>query len=205
MAERLASIDKKILLIDKRCHIGGNAYDYYNSSEVLVHKYGPHYFRTNHKEVIDYLSKFTKWRPYEYRVRSYVDKKLYPLPINRDTLNKFFDINLETKKEVETFLDSKRIKIENPINLEEEVLSKVGEEIYEFFFKNYTIKQWGIDPKKLAPSVSERIPIRTNTDDRYFTDKYQAMPEKGYFKLFENMLKNKNITLRLNTSFDDIT
>ncbi len=202
LAERISSqLDKKVLIIDKRNHLGGNCYDYYNDIGILVHKYGPHYFRTNSKKVYNYLSKFTKWRPYEYKIRTYVNGELYPIPINRETLNKFFKINLKTEKQAKEFLKKKRIDIENPQNSEEEVISKVGWEIYKKFFKNYTIKQWGLNPKQLDPSVCGRIPIRINNDDRYFTDKIQAMPLNGYHELFQNLLNNSNIKIKLNTNY----
>lgn len=205
LAERIASqLNKKVLIIDKRDHIGGNCYDYYNEIGVLVHKYGPHCFHTNSKKVFDYLSKFTKWRNFELRVRALVKGDLYPIPINRNTLNNFFDVNLEDEKDVKEFLDKKRKKIEKPKNSEEQVISLAGKEIYENFFKNYTIKQWGLNPKELDASVCARIPIRTNTDDRYFTDEYQVMPLEGYTKMFEKMLNHKNITVKLNTSFKKI-
>lgn len=202
LAERLSSIGKKVLVIDRRNHIGGNCYDYYDKIGVLVHKYGPHYFRTNFPDVKRYLSKFTKWRPYEYKIRTCINGRLYPLPINRDTLNKFFDVHLKDEKEAKKFLYSKREKIKKPRNAEEQVLALAGKEIYEAFFKNYTKKQWGIDPKKLDASVTARIPIRTNTDNKYVNDKFQAMPNDGYFKLFENLLKG--IKVILNTDFKKI-
>ncbi|MDD5606668.1 MAG: UDP-galactopyranose mutase [Candidatus Pacebacteria bacterium] len=202
LAERLHSIGKNVLVIDKRKHICGNCYDYYNKAGVLVHRYGPHYFRTNFEEVKDYLSQFTEWIPADYRIRSYINGKLYTFPINRNTLNEFFGVDLKTEEEAGVFLNSKRIKIKNPKNAEEQVLSLAGQEIYEAFFKNYTIKQWGIDPKKLNASVTARIPIRTNTDDRYFNDSFQAMPKDGYTKLFERLLKG--IEVRLNTSFREV-
>ena len=202
LAERLTSIGAKVLVIDRRNHTGGNCYDYYDRAQVLVHKYGPHYFRTNFNEVKRYLSKFTKWRPCEYRIRSYVNGKLYTFPINRNTLNEFFNMKLKTQKEAKEFLESKRLKIKHPKNAEEQVLALVGREIHEAFFRNYTKKQWGVDPKGLSASVTARIPIRTNTDDRYVNDKFQAMPRDGYSKLFENLLKG--IKVILNTDFKDI-
>ena len=196
LAERLNSVGKKVVLIDKRDHIGGNCYDYYDSSGVLVHRYGPHYFRTNFLEVKDYLSKFTDWKMHEYRIKASIDDSLYPLPINRDTLNKFFKISLRTEKEAKEFLNSKRSVIKKPINAEEQVLAFAGREIYEAFFKNYTIKQWGIHPRELDASVTARIPIRTNTDDRYVDDLFQAMPADGYCKMFEKLLKNIDVVLK---------
>lgn len=202
LAERLNSIGKKVMVIDKRDHVGGNCYDYYDKSGVLVHKYGPHYFRTNFDEVKDYLSLFTDWRLCEYRIRTSVGGKLYTFPINRNTLNEFFGISLSTEKEVEDFLVSKKEKIEDPKNAEEQVLSLVGKEIYEAFFKNYTKKQWGVESSTLDASVTARIPVRFNDDDRYVSDKFQAMPSGGYHKLFEKMLHN--IEVRLCTDFGDI-
>ncbi len=202
LAERLNSIGKKVLVIDKRNHVGGNCHDYYDEFGVLVHKYGPHYFRTNFDEVRDYLSLFTDWRPCEYRIRASVGGKLYTFPINRNTLNEFFGKNLSTEKEVEDFLFSKKEEIDDPKNAEEQVLSLVGREIHEAFFKNYTKKQWGVDPKELDASVTARIPVRFNDDDRYVGDKFQAMPLEGYHKLFEKMLNG--IEVYLSTDFKDI-
>lgn len=201
LAERLSN-KKKVLVIDERDHIGGNCYDYYNEFGVLVHKYGPHYFRTDNEHVFHYLSKFTKWRPYEYRVRSFVDGTFYPFPINIDTINMFFDLNLKTKAEVKAFLDSKRIAFEDPKNAEEQVLSQLGEELYTKFFKNYTIKQWNTHPKNLSASVTARIPVRYDHDDRYFDAKYQAMPKEGYFNIFVNLLEGSEVLL--NTPFSSI-
>jgi len=202
LAERLNSIHKEILIVEKRDHIGGNSYDYYNKSGILVHKYGPHYFRTNDDKVFNYLSKFTKWRPYEYRIRSYVDGRLYPFPINIETLNMFFNINLNDEVDCKEFLESKKIDIKNPKNAEEQVLSTLGAELYEKFFKNYTIKQWNTAPKNLDVSITARIPLRYNKDDRYFNDKIQVIPLDGYFKLFENLLKDVDVWL--NTDYFDI-
>ena len=202
LAERLNFNGYKVLIIDKRNHIGGNCYDYYDNTGVLVHKYGPHFFRTNSDEVRKYLSKFTSWIKYEYRIRSYINGRLYTFPINRNTLNEFFRINLKTKKEAENFLNLIRVKIKNPKNAEEQMLTTVGREIYEAFFKNYTKKQWGIDPRKLDPMVTARIPVRTNTDDRCVNEKFQAMPEDGYTKLFERMLAGVKVMLK--TDFNKI-
>ncbi len=205
IAQKLASdYHKRVLVIDRRDHVGGNSYDYYDDHGVLIHKYGPHYFRTNSKKVFDFLSRFTEWRFYEYRVKAYVNKKLYSIPINRDTINQFFDIELHTAEEVKSFLDAKRVKIDVIKNSEDQVVSEVGWEIYESFFKNYTKKQWGVGPKELDKSVCARIPIRTNTDDRYFTDTYQAMPRDGYHVLFKNLLDHPYITVARNTDFSDI-
>lgn len=196
LAERLSGIGKKVLVVEKRNHIGGNCYDFFNKNGVLVHKYGPHYFRTNSDKVITYLSQFTEWLPCRYVIKTFVNGEFYPIPINRETINKFFKVNLKTEKEVEKFLEGKREKIKNPKNAEEQVLSLAGREIYEAFFKNYTIKQWDTHPRDLDASVTARIPIRTNNDDGYFNDKFQAMPKEGYTKIFEKMLKKCEVLLK---------
>ncbi|MFW9972506.1 MAG: UDP-galactopyranose mutase [Candidatus Odinarchaeota archaeon] len=202
LAERLTAKKHKVLVIEKRNHIGGNCFDYYDKDGVLVHKYGPHYFRTDDSRVFEYLSKFTSWRPFEYRIRSCVDGKYYPFPINRTTLNEFFHTNLKNPREVKKFLRTKRVDIKKPQNAEEYVLSHLGRELYEKFFKNYTIKQWNRDPKKLNASVTARIPIRYNDDDRYFNEKIQVMPKKGYNYLFNQLLKG--IDVWLETDFYEI-
>ncbi len=202
LAERLSSIGKKILVIDKRDHIGGNCFDVLNEKGILIHRYGPHYFRTSSFRIMEYLSNFTSWILHRYKVKANINGKLYTLPINRNTLNQFFGINLKTDEETKKFLESKKEKIKIPKNAEEQVLALVGKEIYESFFKNYTIKQWGIHPKKLDPSITARIPIRTNTNDDYINEIFQGMPKKGYNEIFKKLLKN--VDLKLNTDFEDI-
>jgi len=202
LAERLHNMGKKVLVIDKRNHPAGNCYDYRDSSGVLIHKYGPHYFHTNNLSVVKYLSRFTKWIPSKYIIRSSVGGKLYPFPINRITLNKFFSVNLETEDDVRHFLSAKRIAIDVPKNAKEQITSSVGEEIYDSFFKNYTLKQWNVDPELLDPSITGRINIRTSDEDGYFLDTFQAMPKAGYTALIENLLEG--IDVRLNTSFESI-
>ena len=204
MAERLANRSgKKILLVDKRNHIGGNTFDYYNNEGVLVHKYGPHIFHTNSKEVYDYLGQFTTWRPYEHRVLASVDGMFVPIPINLNTINMLYGLNLSTS-EVDAFLESKAEKRDRIITSEDVVVSKVGRELYEKFFKGYTKKQWNLDPSELDASVTARIPTRNNKDNRYFTDTYQAMPLHGYTKMFENILAHPNIKVMLNTDYKEI-
>src|SRR5579885_3518149 len=204
LAERLAAgSNKKVLICDKRPHVGGNAYDYYNEAGILVHKYGPHIFHTNSREVFEYLSRFTAWRPYEHRVLASVDGQLVPIPINLDTINRLYGLQLDSFQAA-AFLAERAEKIEHPRNAEEMVLSKVGRELYEKFFRNYTRKQWGLDPAELDASVTARIPTRTNRDDRYFTDTYQAMPLHGYTRMFERMLDHPNIKLMLNTDYREI-
>lgn len=205
MAERIASqLNKKVLIVEKRNHIGGNAYDEYDEYGILIHKYGPHIFHTNSKEVFDYLSQFTEWRFYEHKVLAKLDDELYPIPINRLTLNKLYGLNLKDEKETQAYYDSVK-EHRYPIrNSEDIIVNQIGKDLFEKFFKNYTKKQWGMEPKDLAPTVCGRIPIRTNEDSRYFTDKYQFMPKDGYTKMFERMLSNKNIEIILNTDYKTI-
>jgi UDP-galactopyranose mutase len=204
IAERLATqLGKKVLIVDKRNHIGGNAYDHYDNSGILVHKYGPHIFHTNSRDVFEYLSKFTEWRSYEHRVLASVDGQLVPIPINLDTINKLYGMNL-TSFQVEEFFAKVAEPKEYIRTSEDVVVSKVGRELYEKFFRNYTRKQWGLDPSELDKSVIARIPTRTNRDDRYFTDSYQAMPLHGFTRMFENMLSHPNIKVMLNTDYREI-
>jgi UDP-galactopyranose mutase len=202
IAERLASSGKQVIIIDKRSHIGGNAYDHYNDDGILVHKYGPHIFHTNSREVFEYLSRFTEWRQYEHRVLASIDGQLVPIPINLDTINQLYGLKLSSL-EVEDFFASVAEPRE-PIRTSEDVIvSKVGRELYEKFFRNYTRKQWDYDPSELDASVTARVPTRTNRDDRYFTDAYQAMPLRGYTRMFENMLDHPNIKILLNTNYSE--
>jgi UDP-galactopyranose mutase len=204
IAERLATQqDKKVLLIDKRNHIGGNTYDYYNSDGILVHQYGPHIFHTNCKEIYDYLGQFTTWRPYQHRVLASVDGMLVPIPINLNTINTLYGMNLNSD-EVEQFLQSKAEAKTRIVTSEDVVVNKVGRELYEKFFRGYTRKQWDLDPSELDASVTARIPTRNNRDDRYFTDTYQAMPLHGYTRMFENMLDHPNIKVMLNTDYKEV-
>jgi UDP-galactopyranose mutase len=204
LAERLASqLDKKVLIIDKRNHIGGNAYDHYNEQGILVHKYGPHIFHTNSRDVFEYLSQFTAWRPYEHRVLASVDGQVVPMPINLDTINKLYGLNL-TSFEVDAFFKSVAEEVVQVRTSEDVVVSKVGRELYEKFFRNYTRKQWGMDPSELDRSVTSRVPVRTNRDDRYFTDTYQSMPLHGYTAMFDKMLSHPNIKIMLNTDYHEI-
>ncbi len=204
LAERLASqLNKKVLLIDKRNHIGGNAYDYYNEDDLLVHKYGPHIFHTNAFSVVEYLSQFTQWRPYQHRVLASVDGQLVPMPINLDTINTLYGLNL-TSFQLEEFFASVAEPREQIRTSEDVVVSKVGRELYEKFFRNYTRKQWGLDPSELDASVTSRVPTRTNRDARYFTDTYQVMPLHGYTRMFERMLAHPNIKVMLNTDYREI-
>jgi UDP-galactopyranose mutase len=202
LAERLASQHgARILLIDRRPHVGGNAYDEPNEAGILYHKYGPHIFHTNSSQVVDYLSQFTEWRPYEHRVLAYVREKLVPIPINRTTLNTLFDLDLKTDEEAADYLASRAEPVDDIRTSEDVVINAVGRELYELFFRGYTRKQWGLDPSELDKQVTSRIPTRTNTDDRYFSDTFQAMPLQGYTAMFEKMLDHPLIEKRLGTDF----
>src|SRR3954469_18664735 len=185
LAERLANgSGKRVLICDKRPHVGGNAYDCYNDDGVLIHRYGPHIFHTNSQHVFEYLSRFTAWRPYEHRVLASVDGQRVPIPINLDTINRLYGLNL-TSFELEGFFQKVAEHVEVVKTSEDVVVKRVGRELYEKFFRGYTRKQWGLDPSELDASVTSRVPTRTNRDDRYFTDTYQAMPLHGYTRMFE--------------------
>jgi UDP-galactopyranose mutase len=204
LAERLAAgLGKKVLVCDRRNHVGGNAYDHADAAGILVHKYGPHIFHTNSADIFAYLSRFTAWRAYEHRVLASVAGKLLPIPINLDTINQLYDLRL-TESEVADFLAARAEPIEHPRTSEEVVLSRVGRDLYEKFFRNYTRKQWGLDPSQLDAQVAARIPVRTNRDDRYFTDQFQSMPKQGFTRMFENMLDHDNIELALGADYREV-
>ncbi|MEI6728535.1 MAG: UDP-galactopyranose mutase [bacterium] len=206
IAERYANIlHKKILIVEKRNHIGGNCYDYYNKDGILVHKYGAHIFHTSIDEVWNYVNRFSEFTPFRLKVRSCYDgKNTVPIPVNIDTVNTLFGLKIETEKEMEAWLEKERVHIDSPTNSEESVISRMGRRIYEIMFKNYFKKQWDLWPAQVDASVNNRIPIRTNHDDTYFTDTFQAMPSHGYTKLFEKMLENDNIKVVLNTDYFEI-
>jgi UDP-galactopyranose mutase len=204
LAERLASEnDLRVLVVDKRSHIGGNAYDRYDDAGVLIHPYGPHIFHTNSADVFDYLSRFTQWRPYQHRVLSSVDGQQVPVPINLDTVNQLYGMRL-TAFDLDRFFDSVAEKKDRLDTSEDVVVNKVGRDLYNKLFRGYTRKQWGLDPSELDASVTARVPTRTNRDGRYFTDTYQAMPLHGYTRMFESMLKHPNIKLMLSTDYREI-
>lgn len=204
LAERIANVfNEKVLVVEKRGHIGGNVYDSYNEDGILIHNYGPHIFHTNDKEVYLYLSSFTKWNDFWHRVLTYVDGNLVPMPITVETINKLYNLNLNCSQ-VESFLKKESIPIAEIKTSKDVALSKVGKDIYEKIFESYTKKQWGVDPGELDTSVISRIPVRLNRDRRYFADKYQGMPSHGYTKMCESMVANKNIKIMLNTDFKEI-
>ncbi|MBY0333939.1 MAG: UDP-galactopyranose mutase [Acetobacteraceae bacterium] len=207
LAERIASQrGERVMVIDRRPHIGGNAYDQRDAAGVLMHRYGPHIFHTNSKQIFDHLSRFTRWRPYEHRVLGEVrspvtgQPMLVPVPINLDTINRLYGLSL-TESEVEAWMAARAERVPEIRSSEDVVVSKVGRELYELFFRGYTRKQWALDPSELDKSVTARVPTRTNRDDRYFTDTYQAMPLEGYTRMFERMLAHPNITVQLGVDY----
>ena len=204
LAERLAADgDKRVLVIDRRPHVGGNAYDHADAAGIMVHRYGPHIFHTNSDEVFAYLSRFTQWRPYEHRVLASVRDKLVPIPINRTTLNDLYGLDLRDEAQAAAFLAA-RAEPREIRTSEDVVVAAVGQELYETFFRGYTRKQWGLDPSELDKSVTARVPTRTNTDARYFLDKHQAMPLHGYTAMFERMLDHPNITVETGVDYRDL-
>lgn len=204
LAQHYAAIGKKVLILEKRNHIAGNCYDYIDDNGILVSKYGAHLFHTNFEDVWEYVNRFCEWYDWEHKVIAKVDGKLVPIPVNITTVNELFGLSIETEDQMKEWLAQNRLPIENPKDGREAVLSKVGNELYEKMFRHYTKKQWDKYPEELHASVLERIPVRTNFDDRYFSDKYQALPKGGYTKLFENILAHPNIEVKLNTDFFDV-
>ncbi|TMV20061.1 UDP-galactopyranose mutase [Rhizobium sp. Td3] len=205
LAERLAQgAGKRVLVCDRRPHIGGNAYDHYDAAGILVHKYGPHIFHTNSEEIFSYLSRFTAWRPYEHRVLAQVGDVRVPIPINRTTLNTLYGLDLRDDEAASAFLASRTEPCDAILTSKDVVVSQVGSDLYQTFFEGYTRKQWGLDPSELDRSVTSRIPTRTNLDDRYFLDSFQAMPLEGYTRLFERLLDHHNIEVVLETDFADL-
>lgn len=204
IAERIASqLDEKVLVIERKKHVAGLCYDFWDDNGILVHRYGPHIFHTHLKEVWDYLSNFTEWHPYQHRVLSYVDGRLVPVPINLDTVNELFGTSL-TVEELPAFFDKIREPRDEIRSSADVVLSKVGRHLYEKMFENYTVKQWGVTPDKLDPQVTSRIPVRFNRDPRYFDDPYQGLPKQGYTRMVERMLSHPNIKVMLGVDYKEV-
>ena len=204
LAERLAHVrGERVLVVDRRDHVGGNAYDHLDEAGVLVHRYGPHIFHTNSEAVFSHLSRFTAWRPYEHRVLGQVDGQLVPIPINLDTVNQLYRLSL-TPDELEGWFAARAEPVTEVRTSEDVIVSRIGRELYKKFFQDYTRKQWGLDPSQLDKAVTARVPVRTNRDDRYFTDTFQAMPRDGYTRMFERMLDHPNITVRTSTDHAEI-
>ena len=211
LAERFASRGHKVDILEKRDHIGGNCFDYVDDNGILVNKYGAHLFHTNEDKVIDYITRFSEWVPYEHKVVGNVDNTLVPIPVNINTVNSLFpeEIQISNEEDMTAWLqnETKNCNVSNsnsgrPANGEQAALNRVGQRLYEKIFYHYTKKQWDKYPIELDGSVLERIPVRTNFDDRYFTDKYQALPKRGYTKFFETLLESSNITIQLNCKDD---
>jgi UDP-galactopyranose mutase len=206
VAERMATQHgKSSLIVEKRNHYGGNAADAYDDHGVLIHTYGPHYFRTNSERIRAYLSLFTEWHPVDYKIKSHTEGRYWSFPINLNTFEEMIGCS-STSEEMEAWLEEKRIPIENPQNSEEVILSQVGTDLYEKFFKGYTLKQWKRHPRDLDASVCGRIPIRTNRDDRYLREEFQALPKAGYTRMFSKMLEacGSKVKLMLNTDYREI-
>jgi len=204
LAERYASLGKKVLIIEKRNHIAGNCYDFVDENNILVSKYGAHLFHTNDESVWKYVNTFSNWYPWEHKVIARVDDKTVPIPVNITTVNELFSANITSEQEMKNWLEENRTTIEIPANGEEAVLNRVGSVLYEKMFKHYTKKQWDKYPVELDASVLDRIPVRYNYDDRYFSDTYQALPEGGYTQLFQNIVSNPNIEILLETDYFDV-
>lgn len=204
LAERYAAIGKKVLIIEKRDHIAGNCFDFYDDNGILTSRYGAHLFHTNDEGVWDYVNQFADWYPWSHKVIARVDDKTVPIPVNITTVNTLFKTNIKTETEMQDWLDKNRVPFDHPENGEEAVLNKVGEVLYNKMFKHYTKKQWDKYPAELHASVLERIPVRDNYDDRYFSDTHQALPKGGYTKMFENILANPNIIVLLNTDYFEV-
>jgi UDP-galactopyranose mutase len=204
LAERAARVlGWKVLLVDRRPHLAGNCFDSRRPNGLLVHNYGPHYFRTNDDGLLAYLSRFTDWLPANYEARASVAGKLYPFPINLTTLEQFFGRPLDAES-AERLLASKRVPCERPANSEEYVLSRVGRELYEAFYLGYTLKQWGLHPRQLGPSVCGRIPVRLDRDHRYVGHRHQVMPKHGFTALFTRMVRHRRIRVLLGCPFQEV-
>ena len=203
VAERLASAGRRVHVIDRRSHIAGNAYDENDAQGILIHRYGPHIFHTNSDEVFAYLSRFTDWRPYEHRVLASVEGMLLPIPINLDTVNRLYGFHLD-EEGLKAYFETVREARETIRTSEDVIVNTVGWDLYRKFYQGYTRKQWGLDPSELFASVASRVPVRTNRDDRYFTDTHQAMPKDGYTPMFARILDHPNISIELGRDFQEI-
>ncbi len=208
LAEQIATrLDEKVLIVEKRDHLGGNAYDCYDENGVLVHLYGPHLFHTNSKKIWDYLSKFTEWKIYHHHAQSVIDGKSVPVPFNLNTLYRLFPQGYASRMEeklIEQFGFGNKVPILKLLEDSDGDIQQLAEYIYKKVFYGYTTKQWGMDPKELDASVTGRVPIHISRDDRYFQDKYQGIPMQGYTQMFRNMINHPNIKLLLNTDYKEL-
>jgi UDP-galactopyranose mutase len=193
----------KILIIDERSHIGGNCYtERDKTTDIMVHKYGPHIFNTDNKEVWDYINQFCEMMPFINRVKAIYNGNVYSLPINLHTINQFYGKSLNPK-EAEVFIAQQAAKdIVEPKNFEEQAMKFIGYDLYRAFFYGYTKKQWGCEPAELPASILKRLPIRFNYNDNYYANQYQGIPKDGYTAIFHKMLNSPNIIVNLNTKFD---
>jgi UDP-galactopyranose mutase len=205
LAERLCAAGRKCTVVDRRSHIGGNSDDRLDSHGVRIHSYGPHYFRSDDEAVVRYLSRFTQWTPCIYKVQSFTKGRYWSFPVNLATYEQLVG-HPATETEFAAWLDRERIPIADPKNSEEAVLAKAGRTLYELFFKGYTQKQWKRSPAELDASVCGRIPIRTDRNDAYLRESFQALPKDGYHALFENLVaaSGENMTLLLGTDYRDV-
>jgi UDP-galactopyranose mutase len=201
IARELAEKEFKITIIEKRNHIAGNCYDYINETGILMNKYGPHLFHTSSERVWTYMQKFSEWVPWKHEVQGCIDGVYFPIPVNIDSVNILCGTNIQSEDEMKTWLSKNTVKCENPKNSEDVGLSRIGSELYEKIFKGYTFKQWDKFPSELAPSVLERIPVRNNWDPYYFSDKYQALPAKGYTAMVSSIIDHQNIKVLLETEY----
>lgn len=202
-AERLTNSGFRCVVIDQRDHLGGNAYDCYDETGVLIHPYGPHYFRTNSQRIIDYLSRFTEWQQVDYEIKSFTRDKFWSFPINLNTFEEWLGRS-SNEEEWSEWLAQNKVAIDQPQNSEEVIVSQVGWELYRAFFEQYTLKQWKLHPRELQASVCGRIPIRLNRDNRYLTDTFQALPANGYTAMFQSMVdQSPGVEVKLSTSFSD--
>ncbi|MDC7859342.1 UDP-galactopyranose mutase [Pantoea ananatis] len=202
IARELADAGHKVKVIDSRAHVAGNCYSERDAdSQVMIHTYGPHIFHTDNEKVWSYINRYTTMMPYTNRVKATVNNQVFSLPINLHTINQFFKQTC-SPDEAKRLIESKGDKsIFSPVTFEEQALRFVGEELYEAFFKGYTIKQWGMHPSELPASILKRLPVRFNYDDNYFNHKYQGMPEHGYTVIVESILEHSNIEVELNTTY----
>lgn len=202
IARQLAEKNIHVYVIDKRNHITGNCYDYVNEIGIRVSKYGPHLFHTNSERVWDYLQRFTKWTPWKHRVLGNINGKYFPIPINIDSVNILCGENITSPEEMKAWLSTNTITSVNPpINSEEVALARVGPDLYEKVFKHYTMKQWDKSPSELEASVMQRIPVKTDWNPYYFSDKYEGIPSNGYTAMVTEMLNHPNITVCLEKEY----
>jgi UDP-galactopyranose mutase len=205
LAERLASIlNKKVLIIDKRDHIGGNCFDFIDENQILMNQYGAHLFHTNDESVWGYINMFAKWVRWDHKVLGKVGNKLVNIPVNINTVNSLLSENIQNSEEMDQWLSSVQVAYDTITNSEEVAKSRVGEVLYEKMFKNYTYKQWAKYPSELDKSVLERIPVRNNHDERYFSDKYQVLPEKGYTDFISSVISHENIDVCTSVDFFEV-